>query len=287
MSRETDDVTGTETTGHEWDGIKELNTPLPRWWLWTFYGSIVFAIGYTIAFPAWPMISSATTGLLGYSSRAELDNSLAEAKAAQASYLDRIAALPVTEIVADEELQRFARAGGKSAFKVYCSQCHGTGAEGAPGYPNLNDDEWIWGGTIEEVYATISHGVRSPVDVDTHVNIMPNFGSDDLLEPGQITAVARQVASFSGIEGGMASPEGLAIYADNCAACHGDAGQGMSELGGPSLADSIWLYGGALGDIRDQIGKPKHGVMPAWNARLGDTWVKQLAIYVHGLGGGQ
>jgi cytochrome c oxidase cbb3-type subunit 3 len=189
--------------------------------------------------------------------------------------------------VADEELQRFARAGGKSAFKVYCSQCHGTGAEGAPGYPNLNDDEWIWGGTIEEVYATISHGVRSPVDVDTHVNIMPNFGSDDLLEPGQITAVARQVASFSGIEGGMASPEGLAIYADNCAACHGDAGQGMSELGGPSLADSIWLYGGALGDIRDQIGKPKHGVMPAWNARLGDTWVKQLAIYVHGLGGGQ
>jgi cytochrome c oxidase cbb3-type subunit 3 len=279
-------VTGTETTGHEWDGIKELNTPLPRWWLWTFYGTIVFAIGYTIAYPAWPLISSATTGLLGYSSRANLDADLAVAKQAQASLLNRIEELPVAAIVADEELERFARAGGRAAFKVYCSQCHGTGAEGAPGYPNLNDDEWIWGGSVDEIYATISHGIRSPVDPETHYNLMPNFGTEDLLTAPQIRSVAQQVASFSNVEGGAASEEGAALFQENCAACHGDTGQGITDVGGPSLADSIWLYGGTLEDITVQIERPRHGVMPAWTARLGDTWVKQLAVYIHGLGGG-
>src|SRR5690606_4139209 len=156
--KEIDEISGTETTGHEWDGIKELNTPLPRWWLWTFYGTIVFAIGYTIAYPAWPLLSSATTGLLGYSSRAQLDESLAAAQAAQGDLIAQVAATPVAEIAQNDELARFARAGGRSLFKVYCSQCHGTGATGAPGYPNLNDDEWIWGGTIEQIHATIAHG---------------------------------------------------------------------------------------------------------------------------------
>lgn len=287
MSKDTDDLTGTETTGHEWDGIKELNNPLPRWWLWTFYGTIVFAIGYTIAFPAWPMISSATTGVLNYSSRADLDASLVEARAAQSTYLAQIEALPVAEIVGNEELVRFARAGGRSAFKVYCSQCHGTGAEGSAGYPNLNDDEWIWGGTIEQIYATISHGVRSDLDSETHVNFMPSFGVDDFLTSQQIDVVARQVAALSGIEGGRESDEGLALFNDNCASCHGDAGQGVAEFGGPSLTDAIWLYGGTLEQIRSQIDRPRHGVMPAWTRRLGDTTVKQLAVYVHALGGGQ
>jgi cytochrome c oxidase cbb3-type subunit 3 len=287
MRRETDEITGTETTGHEWDGIKELNTPLPRWWLWTFYASIVFAVGYTIAYPAWPLISSATTGLLGYSSRAELDNRLAEAQLAQAVYLSQIEELSVAEIVGNEELERFARAGGRSAFKVYCSQCHGTGAEGAPGYPNLNDDEWLWGGSIEEIYQTIAHGVRSPVDPETHVNAMPNFGSDRLLPPRDIRTVAQQVASFSGVEGGAATTAGATLFADNCAGCHGDEGQGVTELGGPSLSDAIWLYGGTLPEIEAQISSPRHGMMPAWADRLGDPWVKQLAVYVHGLGGGQ
>jgi cytochrome c oxidase cbb3-type subunit 3 len=287
VSRETDDVTGTETTGHEWDGIKELNTPLPRWWLWTFYGTIAFAIGYTIAFPAWPMITSATTGLLGYSSRANLDAEVTAAKAAQSTYLDRIASMPVAEILKDEELSRFARAGGESAFKVYCSQCHGTGAEGSAGYPNLNDDDWLWGGTIDQIYTTISHGARASTDVDTHLHEMPRFGADKLLTPAEIASVARQVASLSGIVGGETTTEGAQLYADNCAACHGETGSGGKELGPPSLTDPIWLYGDTLADIAAQIESPKHGVMPAWTARLGDTWVKQLAIYVHGLGGGQ
>ncbi|HEY9013140.1 MAG TPA: cytochrome-c oxidase, cbb3-type subunit III [Devosia sp.] len=282
-----DETTGTATTGHEWDGIKELNTPLPRWWLWTFYGTIVWAIAYTIAFPAWPMISSATTGLLGYSSRAALDTDLAAAQAAQGDLVAQVAATPVADILTDENLRRFASAGGKSLFKVYCSQCHGTGATGSTGYPNLNDDEWVWGGSIDEIYTTITHGSRSPTDPDTHYNIMPNFGADGTLSSEQIDVVARQVASLSGIEGGLASDEGAQLFAENCAACHGETGEGMIEVGGPSLNDQIWLYQGTLDALKAQITAPRHGVMPAWGTRLGDTAVKELAVYVHGLGGGQ
>ena len=285
--RDIDQLTGTETTGHEWDGIKELNNPLPRWWLWTFYGSILFAIGYTIAFPAWPMLSSATTGLLGYSSRADLDTDLAAAKAAQGDLLEAVATTPVADILNDDALARFARAGGRSLFKVYCSQCHGTGATGSVGYPNLNDDEWVWGGSIDQIYATIAHGARSPTDVDTHYNVMPNFGTDGILDAEQLDLLSQQVASLSGIEGGAASPEGEQLFTDNCAGCHGEDGGGMIDAGGPSLNDQIWLYEGTLDAIRAQINQPRHGVMPAWGTRLGDTAVKQLAVYVHGLGGGQ
>jgi cytochrome c oxidase cbb3-type subunit III len=288
--KEIDELSGTETTGHEWDGIKELNTPLPRWWLWTFYGTIIFSVGYVIAYPALPLVNSATAGLLGYSSRADLDANLVSAKAAQGDLLTRVAELPLGEIVADENLARFARAGGRAAFKVNCSQCHGTGAEGAAGYPNLNDDEWIWGGTVEQIHDTIAHGVRYEPDVDTRFNLMPNFGADQLLTSAEIATVAAQVASFSGIEGGVATPEGEVLFADNCAACHGDGGVGIAELGGPSLADPIWLYhpgGATLDDIVAQIEQARHGMMPAWGSRLGETTVKQLAVYVHSLGGGQ
>ncbi len=182
--REIDDTTGTETTGHEWDGIKELNTPLPRWWLWMFYACIVFAIGYTVVFPAWPLITGPTPGVLGYSSRADHASEVAAAKTAQGDTLARIAQTPVGDILKDDALTRFATSGGKSMFKVYCSQCHGTGATGATGYPNLNDDEWIWGGTIDDIYTTISHGARSATDSDTRFNLMPTFTAD-LLEPAQ------------------------------------------------------------------------------------------------------
>jgi len=286
-THEVDDLTGTQTTGHEWDGIKELNTPLPRWWLWTFYGTILFSIGYTIAYPAWPMISSATTGVLGFSTRANLDADLAAAKAAQGGLLEQVSATPVAEIPANADLARFATAGGKSLFKVYCSQCHGTGAAGSVGYPNLNDDEWIWGGSIDQIYTTITHGARSAADADTRFNIMPNFGVDQVLDAAQIDTVAKQVASLSGLEGGAASDEGATIFAENCAACHGEAGEGLADLGGPSLTDQVWLYEGSLEAIKAQVNQAKHGVMPAWGARLGDTAVKQLAVYVHSLGGGQ
>jgi cytochrome c oxidase cbb3-type subunit 3 len=286
--KEIDDVSGVETTGHEWDGIKELNNPLPRWWLWTFYACIVWALAYTVFYPAWPGITGATAGVLGWSSRGDLAKEVADAEAAQAVYVDELASTDVTEISANPELMQFATAGGASTFKVYCEQCHGSGAQGGPGYPNLNDDAWIWGGTIEDIYTTILHGARYESDEDTRISDMPAFGRDEILERDAISDVAWYVRKLSGQDfDAAAADRGETIFVDNCAACHGDAGEGMKELGAPNLSDAIWLYGGTHADIMAQVTSPRQGVMPAWSARLGETTVKQLAVYVHGLGGGQ
>jgi len=281
--KQVDEISGTETTGHEWDGIRELNTPLPRWWLWTFYATIVWSVGYVIVYPAWPTIS----GAFGYSSRAELAQSVADARAAQAQMLDRISSNGVSEIIMDEEMARFARGGGASLFKVNCSQCHGSGAAGAEGFPNLNDDEWIWGGTPEDIYTTIAHGIRFEDDLDTRFNLMPAF-SDGILSSEQIRDVAGYVATLAGMEHDLAGSEaGAALFADYCAACHGEQAEGNSELGGPALNNAIWLYSKSPETIVTQIANPRHGVMPGWQAKLGDSAIKQLAVYVHGLGGGQ
>jgi cytochrome c oxidase cbb3-type subunit 3 len=287
QDKDVDALSGVETTGHEWDGIKELNNPLPRWWLWCFYGCIVWAIAYTVLFPAWPLVSSATAGVLGYSSRADLQNTINEAEQAKAGVVAQIASAPLTEVMANPELARFATAAGASAFKVNCSQCHGTGAAGAPGYPNLNDDAWIWGGSIDEIYHTIAHGVRSPTDADTRYNLMPNFGTDGMLDKQTIHSLAQYVASLSELEGGQAAPEAIQTFADNCAGCHGEGGVGMPEVGGPDLTDKIWLYEGSLAAIEAQINQPRHGMMQAWSEKLDDVTLKELAVYVHGLGGGQ
>ncbi len=285
---ERDDVTGTETTGHEWDGIKELNTPLPRWWIMTFYATIVWALGYTIAYPAWPMIHSATSGLLGYSSRADVANEIAAAKAGQAQWLDKIKAASVADIVKDPALLEFARAGGAAAFKVNCVQCHGAGAAGAASYPNLNDNDWLWGGTIEQISQTIANGIRFTANADTHDSQMPNFGSDGILKPEQISDVANYAVSLSGGEANAeAAQRGVQVFTDNCAACHGDKGGGNKELGAPNLADQIWLSGSSADAVAAQVVKPKHGVMPAWNTRLDDATIKQLAVFVYSLGGGE
>lgn len=281
-----DDVTGVETTGHEWDGIKELNNPLPRWWVWTFYATIAWALAYTIAYPAWPLIERATGGVLGYSSRAELSQTMEAAAAARADLVTAISEKPLADILADEELRRFAISAGAAAYKVNCSQCHGSGAAGSAGYPNLNDDEWLWGGDIEAIHQTIAHGVRFDGDDETRFGEMPAFG--DILDPQQIRAVSAYVHSLSGEGADAALVEaGSTVYADNCAACHGENAQGEPALGAPNLADAIWLYGSGQEAIAAQVRSPQHGVMPAWQARLGETTVKQLAVYVHSLGGGQ
>lgn len=286
--REIDEVTGVSTTGHEWDGIRELDTPMPRWWLIIYYVSIVWALAYTIAYPAWPLISTATTGLLGYSSRGEVRTELDAAQAARTDYIAAVAAKSVDEILADDGLRTFAASAGAAAFKVNCVQCHGSGAQGAPGYPNLNDDEWLWGGTAEQIRQTIAHGVRFAEDPDTRVSEMPAFG--EILEPKEIAEVASFVVSLSG-ETASASADDIAagkeVFAQNCSACHGDDGKGNRELGAPDLTDAIWFYGSSLADITAQVKSPRHGVMPAWNARLGDTTVKELTVYIHSLGGGE
>lgn len=283
--KEIDDVSGVATTGHQWDGIKELNNPLPRWWVWTFYATVIWGLAYTVAYPAWPLISSATSGLLGYSSRAELRESLTEAEAGKAEFLAAIEQSSVEEILADETLRQFANAAGAAAFKVNCVQCHGSGAAGSPGYPNLNDDEWLWGGTPEEIRFTIAHGVRFAGDDDTRLSEMPAFG--DFLDSAQVNALAAHVAALGSGEAVGATGEGAQLFADNCAACHGEAGEGMAEVGAPDLTDAIWLYGSTEADIARQIRAPRHGVMPGWIDRLGETNVKKLTVYVHSLGGGQ
>jgi len=285
---EKDEISGTATTGHEWDGIKELNTPLPKWWLYTFYGTVIWAIGYTIAYPAWPMLSSATPGLLGYSSRAEVVETIEAAKAAQKDSLDKIAAANVDDILKDEQLLSFAQAGGAAAFKVNCVQCHGAGAAGSVGYPNLNDDDWIWGGTPDAIYTTLKNGIRYASNAETRDSQMPAFGTDGILTPDQIDEVANYVVSLSGEQADAAKVEtGKTVYAENCAACHGDDGKGGRDFGAPNLTDKIWLYGGTLDQVKAQIAKPRMGVMPAWSHRLDDATIKQLAVYVHSLGGGE
>lgn len=284
---ERDELSGTPTTGHEWDGIKELNTPLPRWWLWTFYGTVLWALVYSIAYPAWPLVTSATSGLLGYSSREDVAKEIADATAAQGEWRDRIKANDLGQIVQDPKLFEFARAGGAAAFKVNCVQCHGSGAAGAKGYPNLNDDDWLWGGTYEEIHKTLKNGIRFASDTETRISQMPAFG-DGMLKPDEIDATAEFVLALSGQpHDASAAAKGEPLFAANCVACHGDQGQGLREVGGARLNDAIWLYGGDKASIVAQISKPRQGVMPAWDSRLDDVTLKELAIYVYSLGGGE
>jgi len=184
-----------ETTGHEWDGIEELNNPLPRWWLWTFYATILWALIYTILFPAWPLISGATPGLRGFSTRANVATEIARVEAANAPMRDRLVAADLGAIKDDPELLQFATSAGAAVFRTNCSQCHGSGAAGvqASGYPNLLDDDWIWGGTMEDIHTTITHGIRNTTDDQARYSQMPAFGVDGLLDAPQIDAVVQHV----------------------------------------------------------------------------------------------
>ena len=282
-----DDVTGLATTGHEWDGIRELDQPLPRWWLWTLYGCIVWAIGYWIAYPAWPTGAGYTPGLLGYSQRQVVGSDMTAAKAAQSKYVDAISTKSIADIRKDPELLAFALAGGKAAFADNCAACHGRGAEGKAGYPNLNDDKWLWGGRLEDIEYTITHGIRG-VDQDTRRNQMPRFGLDKLLEPDQLNDAAEFVLSLSGAAADTtAATRGKALFKDQCAGCHGEDAKGKSDLGAPNLTDGIWLYGGSKRDILTSIQTGRGGVMPTWGGRISPATIKQLALYVHELGGGK
>jgi cytochrome c oxidase cbb3-type subunit 3 len=285
---EIDAVTGQPTTGHVWDGIRELNRPLPRWWVWTFYATIAWALVYMVLYPSIPLIRGATGGVLGYSTRASVEDSIAAARGAQAGRLEQLESLALEDIRSDPELMRFAVAGGRSAFLVNCVPCHGSGAAGSEGYPNLNDDVWLWGGTVDDIHQTIAHGVRFDADPDTRFSEMPAFGADQILDRQQVRQVAEYVLTLSGQPADLALAEpGMQVFADNCATCHGDDGQGDQELGAPSLRDPIWLYGDGRDAIIAQVTSPNHGVMPAWAHRLDDVVTKQLALYVYSLGGGE
>lgn len=285
---EVDKVSGTSTTGHQWDGIKELNTPLPRWWIWTFYATIIWSIGYWIVYPAWPLISTYTTGLFGYSTRASVRVELANLEKIRGEKMVKLAATPLAEIEKDPALLALARASGKAAFGDNCAPCHGTGGAGAKGYPNLNDDEWIWGGKLDQIEKTIQFGARSG-NAKAHEGAMLAFGKDGVLKPDQIVIVANYVRSLSGLSTGPGydAAAGKKIFAENCASCHGDNGKGNQEMGAPNLTDKIWLYGSDEATLIETISNGRAGVMPAWVGRLDPATIKALAVYVHSLGGGQ
>ena len=288
MSNKNDDDLDYETTGHEWDGIKEYNKPLPRWWLWTFYATIVWGVLYTIAYPAWPLINGATPGLLGYSTRGEVVEDIARFEEANSEIKAQLVAAELTEIADNPELRSYAQNAGASVFAAWCSQCHGSGAAGvqASGYPNLQDDVWLWGGDIENNRLTIAHGIRNENDLDARYSEMPAFG--DLLEQDEISQVVNYVMSLSG-EPNDASlvAAGETVYLDNCAACHMDEGTGDVWQGAPNLTDAIWLYGGDYDTLTETVTYSRFGVMPSWADRLDEAEIRAVAVYVHGLGGGE
>jgi cytochrome c oxidase cbb3-type subunit 3 len=284
---ERDELTGVTTTGHVWDGIKELNNPLPKWWVYVFYATILFSMLWWVLYPAWPLPGGATPGVLGSNQRLELEQRLAAAREAQRVYLDRIAAADTAAILADQELLAFASVGGRIAFNNNCAQCHGLGGAGQGFFPTLADDDWLWGGTPEAIQTTITHGIRNGGD-EARDSQMPAFGVDGILDRAQIGELVQHVLALGGREHDAAMAEaGAALFAENCAACHGEDGKGLQDFGAPNLTDAIWLYGGEPAQIEAQIWKPRLGVMPAFGGRLDETTIKMLTAYVHGLGGGE
>lgn len=280
---DTDSVSGTATTGHEWDGIRELDTPLPSWWIYTFYVTIAFAIVWCLLYPPLPWFG----GLLGHTERSELTKTMARVGTAQKPFLDRIVAMPLDEVRKDTQLAAFARAGGRAAFANNCEPCHRAGGAGSRGYPNLADDDWLWGGRLQDIEQSIRYGIRSDHD-KTRVSPMPRFGADGTLTPAQIEDVVEFVLSLSGAkhEAGAAA-RGATVYAEHCVSCHMPGGRGNPEIGAPALNDTIWLYSGDRATIRAMVTAPRLGSMPAWEGRLDEATIRMLAFYVHGLGGGK
>ena len=285
--KEIDETSGTETTGHEWDGIRELNTPLPRWWLWVLYATVLWSIGYWFLYPAWPTLTGYTAGLLNQSQRDDVAQAMLALKSKREEQGRMLANATLEQIEADPNLFQFAREAGKSAFGDNCATCHGSGAQGFKGYPNLNDDVWLWGGKLEEIKKTITVGVRS-THPDTRMSQMPAFGRDNLLEPKQINDLTEYVLSLSGAEADRAAVTRAAtLFQEQCASCHGADGKGLREFGGPNLTDKEWLYGGSRSDVKAQIVNGRGGVMPTWGTRLDPMTIDALAVYVHSLGGGE
>ncbi|MBC2834649.1 cytochrome-c oxidase, cbb3-type subunit III [Paragemmobacter straminiformis] len=279
-----------ETTGHSWDGIEELNNPLPRWWVWVFYATIVWAIGYAVAYPAWPLIHGATPGLLHASTRADVQAEIDRFDAANADIKAKLVAADLQSLPANKELMAYAEPAGASVFRNNCAQCHGSGAAGVQGkgYPNLLDNDWLWGGDMEAIHTTITHGIRNTTDPDARYSEMPKFGVDGLLEPAQIDALVEHVLAISGQEhDATLAAEGATLFADNCAACHGEQGKGDRAQGAPNLTDAIWLYGGDRDTIKHTVTYARFGVMPSWTGRLSEDEIRAVAAYVHSRGGGE
>ncbi len=293
---EFDPVSGQSTSGHEWDGIRELNTPMPIWWVYTFFACIVFAVAYCIVYPAIPLGDHFTPGMGGGLARQQLEKDLTAQAVKFKVQRDRIAALSVADIAKDPDLLAYALKGGDALYRNNCQPCHQAGGGGAVGYPVLSDNVWIWGGTLESIETTLTHGIRSEKDPETRQSMMPAWGRDKLLTSEQISQVADYVVAMEA-QKAPASGAGREIYLANCAACHSSDGakaisDGNPAVGAPPLGSGVGLYAGPNKVVTKEIAvaqiyNPRHGVMPAWSDRLTVSEIKELTLYVHELGGGQ
>lgn len=286
--KEIDAPTGVETTGHSWDGIKELNTPLPRWWVILFWISIIWSVVYWVFMPSWPGLTGHLKGTRNHSERANVERAVADLEAMRADQMKRLLSVgSVSEVESDPDLHLFAMTAGRSIFGDNCATCHGAGGQGNLGYPNLADDDWLWGGKLEDIQTTIRYGIRSD-HPQTRVNQMMAFGEMGALTGAQISDLVEHVMAISGREANAAAAaRGAATFEIQCASCHGADGKGVQALGAPNLTDGIWLYGGERLDIQKSLHSGRNGVMPAWTGRLSEEQVTALAVYVHSLGGGE
>ena len=283
-----DELSGIKTTGHEWDGIKELNNPLPRWWLIVFYASVAASVVYWVLMPAWPGLTDFTPGVRGHLQRSIVSEQIDQMHADRSAFSVRLTqAESLQAIESDPDLLQYAMAAGASAFGDNCATCHGAGGQGFPGYPNLNDDAWLWGGTLGDIRQTLRYGIRAD-HPETHLGLMQAYGRDGLLSRDEIFDVVEHVVALSGREAdASAAARGAQTYAEICSTCHGAAGTGDMTQGAPNLTDAIWLYGGDRDTLRETLWNGRAGVMPAWSERLDAATIDALAVYVHTLGGGQ
>jgi cytochrome c oxidase cbb3-type subunit III len=281
--QERDSYSGYLTTGHEWNGIKELNTPVPRAVYFFLSLAFLFSVGYWVLMPAWPLGVTYTKGLLGIDQRKAVAASLQQAAVDRSVWAKKITDMDYAAIQSDSSLMNVVRETGHALFGNNCAACHGQDAKGGPGFPNLTTSSWLWGGKPEQIFDTIRVGINS-AHPDTHVSQMPAFGRDQMLPHADELKVVAFVYSLSNPGAKNVDPKdveaGKAIFAANCASCHGDDAKGNSDLGAPDLTDKIWIYGGDPETIDTTVWGGRQGHMPTWERRLSDLDRKILTLYL-------
>ncbi len=281
MQIEHDKVSGQDTTGHEWDGIKELNTPIPRVVTWSYQLTILFSICYWVLYPAWPYVTDFTRGLTGYSSREEVIDILQSSSNEREVSIATLFSLPIDELAENTAIRKQYETSASVLFADNCGACHGADLEGQTKFPNLKDEAWLWSDLPEEIEATILYGINSGHDEERYAE-MTAFGRDEILTKEEISELVAYVQSISGQphdEALLAS--GTELFEENCSGCHGDGGEGGLESGAPILTDNFWIYGGDAQTLSDTIWHGRKGVMPSWENRLSKADIRKLALYVY------
>ncbi len=287
--QERDEVSGERTTGHEWNGIKELDTPVPRGILIFVIVTHLFALIWWVLMPAFPLGWFYTPGVLGVDQQASANRAVAEAQASREGWTSAVMERSDAEIFADPELKQRVLDAGHQLFGDNCAACHGRDAQGGIGYPDLTDSDWIWGdGSVTAIADTLRIGINAQ-HAETRFGQMPAFGTQQMLSRPEVINVARYVYSLSNPDYSTADnleslQAGQDTFATNCAGCHGEDATGFPEAGAPNLADSTWIYGGELDDIIASVHGGRVGHMPSWEERLTPVQIRTLALYVYNLG---